>query len=132
MQNKPFNSILGTIGTTPLVRLNKITQKNKKLINHQFYAKIESFNPGGSVKDRIALSIIEGAEQRGALRPGGYLVEATSGNTGLGLAMVAAVKGYKCVFVLPEKISQEKRAMLRAYGARVVITPTGLRPKRNA
>jgi cystathionine beta-synthase len=129
MQNKLFNSILGTIGSTPLVRLNKVTQKNKKLINHQFFAKIEYFNPAGSIKDRIGLAIIEGAEKRGEIRPGGFLVEATSGNTGLGLAMVAAVKGYKCIFVLPEKISQEKRAMLRAYGARVVITPTGLEPE---
>lgn len=128
MQQRSFNSIIGTIGSTPLVRLNKIAQKNKKLKDHQFFAKIEYFNPGGSVKDRIALAIIEGAEKRGELKPGGYLVEATSGNTGLGLAMVAAVKGYKCIFVLPEKISLEKRAMLRAYGARVVVTPTGLEP----
>lgn len=118
-------SILETIGNTPMVQLQKITKDSK----HKFFAKMEYFNPGGSVKDRISLSIIEGAERRGELKPGGYLVEATSGNTGIGLALVAAIKGYKCIFVLPAKMSEEKRAVLRAYGARVVITPTGLEPE---
>ena len=122
-------SILQAIGNTPLVKLNKITKKNPKISQHQFFAKIEYFNPGGSIKDRIALSMIESAEKRGELRPGGTIVEATAGNTGLGLALVAAVKGYKCIFVLPAKMSEEKRAMLRAYGARVVITPMGVEPE---
>jgi cystathionine beta-synthase len=125
MSLKISNSILDTIGGTPLVKLQKITKNSK----HQFFAKMEYFNPGGSVKDRISLAIIEGAERRGELKPGGYLVEATSGNTGIGLALVAAIKGYKCIFVLPAKMSEEKRAVLRAYGARVVITPTGLEPE---
>lgn len=119
------NSILDTIGGTPLVKLNKITKDSK----HKFFAKMEYFNPGGSVKDRISLAIIEGAERRGELKPGGTLVEATSGNTGIGLALVAAIKGYKCIFVLPAKMSEEKRAVLRAYGARVVITPMGVEPE---
>lgn len=118
-------NILETIGHTPMVRLQKIT----KNLKHDFFAKIEYFNPGGSVKDRLALAIIEQAEKRGQLKPGGTIVEATAGNTGMGLALVAAVKGYKCVFVLPDKMSEEKRAMLRAYGARVVITPTGVEPE---
>jgi cystathionine beta-synthase len=123
------NSILDTIGATPLVRLNKVVIGNEKLKKHQFFAKMESFNPGGSIKDRIALALIEQAELRGELKPGGTIVEATAGNTGLGLALVAAVKGYKCIFVLPAKMSQEKRDLLRAYGARVVITPMGVEPE---
>lgn len=120
-----FDTILDTIGNTPVVRLKNITKNSK----HTFYAKIEYFNPGGSVKDRIAMALIEGAEKRGQLKPGGTIIEATSGNTGLGLAFVAAVKGYKCIFVMPDKISEEKRAMLRAYGARVVMTPTAVEPE---
>ncbi len=116
------SDILETIGNTPLIKLNQITKNSP----HQFFAKVEYFNPGGSVKDRISLAIIKGAENRGELRPGGTLVEATSGNTGIGLALVAAVRGYKCIFVLPAKMSEEKRAILRAYGARVVITPMGV------
>lgn len=117
------NSILETIGHTPLVRLNKVTQKDSKLAKHNFLAKMEYFNPGGSIKDRVALAMIESAERKGILKPGGTIVEATSGNTGVGLALVAAVKGYKSIFVLPSKMSQEKRDLLKAYGARVVITP---------
>ncbi|MCO5112872.1 MAG: cysteine synthase family protein [Bdellovibrionaceae bacterium] len=124
MSNK-FTNILDTIGNTPVVQLQRCVPKNSK---HKFWAKLEFFNPGLSVKDRIALAIVEGAEKRGDLKPGGTIVEATSGNTGVGLAMVAAIKGYKSVFVMPEKISEEKRATLRAYGAEVVITPTGLEP----
>lgn len=119
---KIFENILGAVGHTPLVKLHKSVPQNQ----HTFLAKIEYFNPGGSVKDRMALAIIEDAEKSGKLKPGGTIVEATSGNTGVGLAMAAALKGYKCIFVMPEKISEEKRATLRAYGARVVMTPTGV------
>lgn len=115
-----FNNILEAVGHTPLVKLNTVTAGIKGTL----YAKVEYVNPGGSVKDRIALQIIEDAEKQGLLKPGGTIVEATSGNTGAGLAMAAAVKGYKCVFVMPDKQSEEKRAALRAYGAKVVITPT--------
>ena len=124
MSNKIYENILETIGNTPLIRLNKVTKNSP----HQFFAKVEYFNPGGSVKDRIGLAMIEAAEKRGQLKPGGTIIEATAGNTGLGLAIAAAVRGYKCIFVLPEKMSEEKRAMLRAYGARVVITPIGVSP----
>jgi cystathionine beta-synthase len=117
---KVFSNLLETIGSTPIIKLNRVVPAGA----HEFYAKVEYFNPGGSVKDRITTAIIEKAEKRGALKPGGIIVEATSGNTGLGLAMVAAVKGYRCIFVMPDKISEEKRALLRAYGAKVVITPT--------
>jgi cystathionine beta-synthase len=119
------SNLLETIGNTPIVRLNRVIGESK----HQFFAKIEYMNPGGSVKDRVAVAMIEGAEKRGELKPGGTIVEATSGNTGLGLAMVAAIKGYKCIFVMPDKISEEKRAILRAYGARVIITPTAVEPE---
>jgi cystathionine beta-synthase len=129
MQLQISENILETIGSTPLVRLNKITKQNPKISQHQFFAKMEYFNPGGSTKDRIAMGLIEAAEKRGELKPGGTIVEATAGNTGMGLALVAAVKGYKCIFVLPAKMSEEKRAMLRAYGARVVITPMGVEPE---
>lgn len=123
--SRVYQSVLAAIGNTPIVRLNKVVGETE----HEFYAKLEYTNPGGSVKDRIALAIIEGAERRGDLKSGGTIVEATSGNTGLGLAMVAAVKGYKCIFVMPDKISEEKRAILRAYGAEVIITPTGVAPE---
>lgn len=116
------NSITDTIGNTPLVRLNKVTRG----IAPDVLAKIEYFNPGGSVKDRIGVSIIEDAERSGRLKPGGTIVEATSGNTGVGLAIAAAVKGYKTIFVMPDKMSDEKIRTLRAYGAKVVITPTAV------
>jgi cystathionine beta-synthase len=122
---KRFKNVIDAIGDTPIIELHSCVPNN----GHHFFAKVEYFNPGGSVKDRIALAIIEDAEKRGLLKPGGTLVEATSGNTGVGLGMVAALKGYKCVFVMPDKISEEKRATLRAYGAKVVITPTGLAPE---
>lgn len=118
-------SLIETIGHTPLVELQKVCKDSP----HKFYAKIEYFNPGGSIKDRVALAMIEQAEKRGELKAGGVIVEATSGNTGVGLAMVAAIKGYKCIFVMPEKMSEEKRAILRAYGAKVVITPSGVEPE---
>jgi cystathionine beta-synthase len=121
-----FENILQTIGQTPLVRLNKV---NAEACMCTVLAKVEFFNPGGSVKDRIGLSIIEKAERDGILHPGGTIVEATSGNTGAGLAMAAAVKGYKCVFVMPDKMSDEKIRLLRAFGARVVITPTSVAPE---
>lgn len=107
-----------------MVKLQSLAKKSK----HNFYAKVEYFNPGGSIKDRVAIAMIEEAERRGDLKPGGTIVEATSGNTGVGLALVGAVKGYKCIFTMPEKMSEEKRAILRAYGAKVVITPNGVEP----
>jgi len=119
------DNVLTCVGNTPLVRLNSVTAGLKSTL----YAKVEYLNPGSSVKDRIALKIIEDAEEQGLLKPGGTIVEATSGNTGAGLAMAAAVKGYKCVFVLPDKQSEEKRAALRAYGAKVVVTPTDVEPE---
>lgn len=115
-------SILSTVGRTPLVRLNKITRG----IHANIFAKVESFNPGGSVKDRIGIGIIEEAERDGRLKPGGTIVEATSGNTGLGLAIAAAVKGYHCVFTMPDKMSIEKIRLLRAFGAEVIVTPTAV------
>ncbi len=118
------DSILTTIGRTPLVRLNAVTSGLDPLV----LAKVESFNPGGSVKDRIGWPIIEDAEREGRLRPGGTIVEATSGNTGVGLAIAAAIKGYRCIFVMPDKMSQEKILLLRAFGARVVVTPTAVEP----
>jgi len=109
------DSILATIGRTPLVRLERI--------NPDIYAKVESFNPGGSVKDRIALAMVEAAEAAGDIKPGDTLVEPTSGNTGIGLAMVAAVKGYTLVLTMPESMSIERRKLLAAYGASIVLTP---------
>ncbi|MEM7647275.1 MAG: cysteine synthase family protein, partial [Pseudomonadota bacterium] len=120
-----YDNILDTVGNTPIVELKKVVPKNSP---HKFWAKLEYFNPGLSVKDRIALALVEGAEQRGELKKGGTIIEATSGNTGMGLALVCAVKGYKAIFVMPDKISEEKRAALRAYGAKVVITPTAVEP----
>lgn len=117
-----YENILGTVGKTPLVRLNKVV---KGLRGH-YFVKVESFNPGGSVKDRIGVEIIDDAEREGRLRPGGTIVEATSGNTGVGLAIVAAIRGYKSVFTLPDKMSMEKIRLLRAFGAEVVITPTAV------
>lgn len=120
-----YNSILDAVGNTPIVKLNKVIGDSK----HTFWGKLEYMNPGGSVKDRVAISIVDEAEKRGELVPGSTIIEATSGNTGLGLAMVASVRGYKCIFVMPDKISEEKRAILRAYGAKVVITPTAVEPE---
>lgn len=119
------DNILSTIGHTPLVRINSVTSGLEPLV----LAKVEYFNPGGSVKDRIGWPIIEDAERDGRLRPGGTIIEATSGNTGVGLAIAAAIKGYRCIFVMPDKMSQEKILLLRAYGARVVVTPTAVEPE---
>jgi cystathionine beta-synthase len=119
-----YNNVLELIGNTPLIRLNHVVPK----VPHTFLTKAEFLLPGGSVKDRLALRLIEGAEKRGELKKGGTVIEATSGNTGVGLAMVAAVKGYKSIFVMPDKMSQEKIDMLRAMGAQVVLTPSGVEP----
>ena len=117
-------TILEAIGNTPLVRLHKVARG----IRPALLAKAEFLNPGGSVKDRIGLEMIEAAEREGRLKPGGTIVEGTSGNTGVGLAIAAAIKGYKCIFVMPDKMSDEKIRQLRAFGARVVITPTAVEP----
>jgi cystathionine beta-synthase len=121
---EPYGSVIETIGWTPLIRLSRVSTGYRTPI----FGKAESVNPGGSVKDRIGLAIIEDAERRGELRPGGTIVEATSGNTGVGLAIAAALKGYHCIFTLPDKMSQEKVRLLRAFGAEVVITPTAVPP----
>jgi len=118
------DTILQSIGRTPLVRLRRLADGLKASV----YIKLESQNPGGSVKDRVGLAMVAEAERRGWLRPGGTIIEATAGNTGVGLAMVAAVKGYRCIFVLPDKMSGEKIGLLKAYGADVVITPTNVPP----
>ena len=115
-------TILETIGHTPLIKLNKMAKGYKPAI----FAKVESFNPGGSVKDRIGVEIIEEAERTGRLKPGGTIVESTSGNTGMGLAIAAAIKGYKTVFTMPDKMSGEKIQLLRAFGAEVIVTPTAV------
>jgi len=121
---KPYADVLETIGWTPLIRLNKVARGLRTPV----YAKAEFFNPGGSVKDRIGIAMIEAAEREGRLKPGGLIVEATSGNTGVGLALAAAVKGYRCIFTMPDKMSQEKARLLRALGAEVIITPTAVPP----
>lgn len=116
--------IADLVGNTPLVKLNRVTEG----IAATVLAKVEYLNPGGSVKDRIALGMIEAAEASGALQPGGTIVEPTSGNTGVGLALIAQRKGYKCIFVCPDKVGEDKRRVLRAYGAQVVVTPTSVAP----
>ena len=121
---KPYDSVLDTIGWTPLIRLNRITRG----VRTPVLVKAEFFNPGGSVKDRIGLPIIEQAERDGTLKPGGTIVEATSGNTGIGLAIAAALRGYRCIFTMPDKMSQEKVRLLRAFGADVIVTPTAVPP----
>jgi cystathionine beta-synthase len=118
----PYDSVLETIGWTPLIRLTRITRG----VRTPVYGKADFFNPGGSVKDRIGLPIIEQAEREGRLRPGGTIVEGTSGNTGVGLAIAAALKGYRCIFTMPDKMSQEKVRLLKAFGAEVIITPTAV------
>jgi cystathionine beta-synthase len=125
MLKRARNNVLEAIGNTPLVKLNRIGAD----VSSAIYVKCEYLNPGGSMKDRMTLNVVEHAEQRGELRPGGTIVEATSGNTGAALAMIAAVRGYHCVFVMPDKMSQEKIASLRAWGARVVVCPTAVEPE---
>jgi cystathionine beta-synthase len=117
-------NILQSIGWTPLVRLRRLAEDVPAAVA----VKVESNNPGGSVKDRVGLAMILEAEQRGWLRPGGTIIEATAGNTGVGLAMVAAVKGYRCIFVLPDKMSNEKISLLKGYGAEVIVTATAVAP----
>jgi cystathionine beta-synthase len=119
------DNVVELIGNTPLVRLNSVTEG----IAATVLAKVEYFNPGGSVKDRIALRMVEEAEKAGLLRPGGTIVEPTSGNTGVGLALVAQTRGYSCVFVCPDKVSEDKRNVLKAYGAEVVVCPTAVAPE---
>ncbi|MFI7636628.1 cystathionine beta-synthase [Nonomuraea sp. NPDC049400] len=119
-----YDSLVDLIGNTPLVRLHKVNAG----LPAQVLAKVEYLNPGGSVKDRIAVRMIEAAEASGALRPGGVIVEPTSGNTGVGLAIVAQQKGYRCLFVVPDKVAQDKISVLRAYGAEVVVCPTAVSP----
>src|ERR1700757_1326666 len=120
-----LDSFLDAMGNTPLVRMHRIARGVRPTI----VAKLEMLNPGGSVKDRIGLRMIEAAERAGLLKPGGTIVEPTSGNTGHGLAIAAAIRGYRCIFVMPDKMSAEKVALLRAYGAEVVITPTAVPPE---
>ena len=123
------DSLIELVGNTPLLRLRKVTRRlGGEADGPDVLAKVEYFNPGGSVKDRIALRMVEAAEQSGELKPGGTIVEPTSGNTGVGLAIVAQEKGYRCLFVCPDKVSQDKIAVLRAYGAEVVVCPTTVSP----
>lgn len=122
---KVFNHVLETIGNTPMIRLNKVT----KGIKAQVLAKVETFNPGHSIKDRMAVQMVDDAEAKGVLKPGGTIIECTSGNTGMGLALVAAVRGYKCIFTTSDKQSKEKIDMLKALGAEVIVCPTNVEPK---
>ncbi|HEY6827415.1 MAG TPA: cystathionine beta-synthase [Gemmatimonadaceae bacterium] len=121
---RPYDDVLALIGWTPLIRLNRVTRG----IRTPVYVKAEFFNPGGSIKDRIGMPIIEQAEREGRLKPGGTIVEGTSGNTGVGLAIAAALKGYRCIFTMPDKMSQEKVRLLKAFGAEVIVTPTAVPP----
>ncbi len=121
---RPYNNVTEVVGGTPLIRLNSVARDVPGIL----YVKCEFMNPGGSLKDRIALAMVEAAEREGALKPGGVIVEATSGNTGMALAMVAAIRGYRCIFTMPDKMSQEKVKLLRAFGAEVVIVPTAVPP----
>ena len=121
---RPFDNVLDTIGWTPLIRLHRVTDGARTPV----FAKAEFYNPGGSVKDRIGLAMIEAAERDGRLKRGGVIVEGTSGNTGVGLAIAAAIKGYRCIFTMPDKMSQEKVRLLKAFGADVIVTPTAVPP----
>src|ERR1700744_2812449 len=119
---RAYPSVLELVGGPPIVRLDRLSRE----VPGTILAKLEYLNPGGSVKDRIGMAMIEAAERDGRLKPGGTIVKPTSGNTGVGLAIAAAHKGYRCIFVMPDKMSQEKISMLRGYGAEVVITPTAV------
>src|ERR671937_647564 len=122
---RDYPSVLELVGSTPIVRLDRVARG----LPARVVAKLEYMNPGGSVKDRIGLPMIEAAEREGKLRPGGTIVEPTSGNTGVGLAMAAAIRGYRMIFVMPDKMSQEKISLLRAFGAEVVVCPTAVEPE---
>ena len=126
MAKKICDSILDTIGHTPMVRLNRIP---KGVVAAEVVAKIETFNPGNSIKDRMAVKMIEDAERDGRLKPGGTIIEGTSGNTGMGLAIAAVVKGYHCIFTTTDKQSKEKVDALRAFGADVIVCPTDVEPE---
>ena len=117
--SKLANSVADLVGRTPIVKLNNATSENEGTV----YVKLEYFNPGSSVKDRLALAMVEAAEKDGTLKPGGTIIEPTSGNTGIGLAMIAAAKGYRAILVMPDTMSMERRNLLRAYGAELVLTP---------
>jgi cystathionine beta-synthase len=118
-------SVLDAIGQTPIIRLNRVAEE----VDSTIFVKCEFMNPGGSIKDRVGLAMVEDAERRGLLHPGGTIIEATSGNTGMGIALAAAIKGYKAIFVLPDKMSEEKIRTLKAFGADVVVTPTNVEPE---
>ena len=120
------DTILDTIGDTPMVRINRIT---RGVVKGTVVAKLETFNPGNSIKDRMAVRMIEDAEREGKLEPGGTIIEGTSGNTGMGLAIAAVVKGYKCIFTTTDKQSKEKMDALRAFGAEVIVCPTNVDPE---
>ena len=122
---KTCDNILEAIGNTPMVRLNKVVEGVPATV----YAKVETFNPGNSIKDRMALKMIEDAEKAGILKPGGTIIEGTSGNTGMGLAIAAIVKGYKCIITTTDKQSKEKVDALKAYGAEVIVCPTNVEPE---
>src|ERR1051325_1883068 len=119
-----YNNIIETIGNTPLVKLNKVVKEVRATV----LAKVETFNPGNSIKDRIGMKMVEEAEKKGLLKPGGTIIEGTSGNTGMGLALVAAVRGYKMVFTITDKQSKEKVDLLKALGAEVIVCPTAVEP----
>jgi cystathionine beta-synthase len=122
---KTCDNILEAIGNTPMVRLNKVIDGIKATV----FAKVETFNPGNSIKDRMALKMIEDAEKSGLLKPGGTIIEGTSGNTGMGLAIAGIIKGYKCIFTTTDKQSKEKVDALRAFGAEVIVCPTNVEPE---
>ena len=119
-----LNNISETIGNTPIIKLNTIN----KGLKPNFLVKCEYFNPGGSIKDRVGWNLVECAEKDGSLKPGGTIVESTSGNTGFGLAIAACLKGYKCIFTIPDKMSEEKINAVKAFGAKVIVTPTDVSP----
>src|SRR5436190_8926380 len=122
---KICNNVLESIGHTPLIKLNKVVEGIKATV----FAKVETFNPGNSIKDRMALQMVEDAEKAGKLKPGGTIIEGTSGNTGMGLAIAAIVKGYKCIFTTTDKQSKEKVDALKAFGAEVIVCPTNVDPE---
>src|ERR671934_420008 len=125
MPDRIYDDICQLVGRTPIVRLNRIPDAGWA----EMLAKLEFFNPGGSVKDRIGLSMIDAAEREGKLKPGGTIIEPTSGNTGIGLAMVAALRGYRCIFTMPDKMSREKISLLKAFGAEVIVCPYAVEPE---